>query len=163
MPDDNDFMLEALKRNAPYVAPGEHEYDTNLGLSEPDFRYWLANNKVNWDPHAQNSDYDMRGYYKALASGDPKAVTEINPNDRQRHFPDYWKTPYHQTFSSESQWAGPTAPMWNEQDQLISPGGRIIRDERNPYPEFGHYLRSSGDQTGLEPDTLPMLLRSLRG
>jgi hypothetical protein len=47
------------------------------------------------------------------------------------HYPDYWKTPLHETFSADSQWAGPVAPMWNELDQLISPGGRILFDERN--------------------------------
>ncbi len=140
MPDQNELMLAALKRNQPYVRPGQHSYDTNLGLAEPDFRYWLAQNKVPFDPKAPVTDYDMRGFYKGLAQGDPHALTAVNPNDKRLHFPDYWKTPYHETFSNESQWAGNTAPQWNQQDQLISPGGRILKDERNPYPQLGDIL-----------------------
>jgi hypothetical protein len=140
MADASDTMIAALMRNAPYVKPGDHQYDTNLGLAEPDFRYWVAQNKVPFDPKAGVTDYDMRGFYQALAQGDPRAQTAQNPNDKQLHFPDYWKTPNHETFSSESQWAGPTAPQWNPQDQLISPGGRILTDERNKAPQFGAFL-----------------------
>jgi len=140
MPDQNELMLAALKRNQPYIRPGQHSYDTNLGLAEPDFRYWLAQNKVPFDPKSPVTDYDMRGFYQGLAQGDPRAQSAINPNDKRMHFPDYWKTPYHETFSNESQWAAPTAPQWNKQDQLISPGGRILKDERNPYPQLGEIL-----------------------
>jgi hypothetical protein len=140
MSDPNDLLLAVLKRNQPYVKSGQHQYDTNLGLSEPDFRYWIAQNKVPFDSNATSTDYDMRGFYQALTSGDPHAQSAINPNDKRMHYPDYWKTPMHETFSSESQWAGPTAPQWNQKDQLISPGGRILKDERNPYPQLGTIL-----------------------
>ena len=143
MPDPTELMIAALKRNEPYVRPGQHQYDTNLGLAEPDFRYWVAQNKVPFDPHAEVTDYDMRGFYQALAQGDPKATSAVNPNDKQLHFPDYWKTPYHETFSNESLWAGETAPQWDKKDKLISPGGRILKDERNPYPNFGYALFGS--------------------
>jgi hypothetical protein len=46
------------------------------------------------------------------------------------HFPDFWKTPLHQTFSNESQWAPPTAPQWTPNDQLAQPNGRVLFDER---------------------------------
>lgn len=146
MPNENELMLAALKRNQHYVKSGQHNYTTDLGLSEPDFRYWLAQNKVPFDPNAATTDYDMRGFYKALSQGDPLAKSAVNPNDKQMHYPDYWKTPYHQTFSSESQWAGDTAPQWNNKDQLIAPSGMIVKDERNPYPQFGEYLRNLTDQ-----------------
>jgi hypothetical protein len=46
------------------------------------------------------------------------------------HYPDFWKTPMHETFSNESQWAPVTAPAWNAQDQLVSQGGRVVFDDR---------------------------------
>ncbi len=140
MPDQNELMLAALKRNQPYVRSGQHQYNTDLSVAEPGFRQWVAQNKVPFDPNAASSDYDMRGFYKGLAQGDPRAQSAVNPNDKRLHFPDYWKTPYHETFSNESQWATPTAPQWNQQDQLISPGGKILKDERNPYPQLGSVL-----------------------
>jgi hypothetical protein len=42
----------------------------------------------------------------------------------------------YQTFSNESQWAPPNAPAWNEQDQLVSQGGRIVVDERAKQDEI---------------------------
>jgi hypothetical protein len=86
---------------------------------------------VPFDPNAPSSDYDMRGFFKALTSGDPRATSAIDPNDARMHYPDYWKTPSHQTFSGESQFATPSAPAWNQRDQLVGPGGRIIFDDRN--------------------------------
>ncbi len=118
-------------RNQQYLAPGDHEYSTDLGDKEPAFQDWVQQNKVPFDPAAITPDYDMRGFYKALQEGDPKAKEAINPNDNQMHFPDYWKTPYHQSFSAESQWADPAkAPKWNEQDQLVTPEGKVVFDER---------------------------------
>ena len=47
------------------------------------------------------------------------------------HFPDFWKTPYHESFSAESQWADPAkAPKWNAQDQLVLPDGTVVFDEK---------------------------------
>lgn len=119
-------------RNAPYVRPGTQNYNTQLPfLDEMAFRSWLGQNRVPFNPDAAVTDYDMRGFYRALQQQNPRAFTAMNPNDQQLHYPDYFKTPLHQTFSGESQFAGPVAPMWNAQDQLISPGGRILYDERN--------------------------------
>jgi len=126
MTDDSVYT-----RNQQWVAPGEHEYKTDLGDKEPEFQSWVKQNKVPFDLSQEIPDYDMRGFYKALQEGDPKAKEAVNPNDGQMHFPDYWKTPYHHSFSAESQWADPTkAPKWNEQDQLITPDGKIVVDER---------------------------------
>jgi hypothetical protein len=47
----------------------------------------------------------------------------------QPHYTDYWKTPYHQSFSAGSQYAGAVAPQWVNSTQLASPGGRILFDE----------------------------------
>lgn len=134
MPNEQELMAAALKRNSPYIKPGPQVYSTDLTVAEPGFQAWVQKNKVPFNPNQTGpSDYDMRGFYHALMTGNPIAQSSVNPNDQRLHYPDYWKTPYHETFSGESQWAGPTAPQWNEHDQLISPGGRILKDERNPY------------------------------
>lgn len=119
-------------QNAPYVQPNAAGFNTSLApLDEMAFRSWLTQNNVPFNPDAGVTDYDMRGFWRGLQQQNPRAVSGINPNDNQLHYPDFWKTPLHQTFSGESQWANPVAPRWNEQDQLIAPSGRILFDERN--------------------------------
>ena len=78
------------------------------------------------------TDYDYEGFYHGLLNNDPKAKTEINKNDARLHYDDKWKTPYHESFSNESQYANPkTAPRWNDLDQLIDPiTHEIVFDER---------------------------------
>lgn len=90
-------------RNQPYVQPGEHNYNTQLRPSEEAaFRDWVQKNNVPFASTAKTTDYDMRGFWKALQAGDPTARSAIDPNDKQLHYPDRWKTPYHETFSHES-------------------------------------------------------------
>ena len=117
----------------PPFAPGG-SYNTPLNpLQELMFRGWLQKNNVPFNPNAGVSDYDMRGYWRGLTQGNPMArPTEINPNDNRPHFTDYYKTPLHQSFSSESQWAGPNTPSWVNDHQLAAPNGRIVFDERQP-------------------------------
>jgi hypothetical protein len=115
-------------RNAPYAAP--HALTQLSPGDERNFQKWVGDNHVPFDPSPQ-ADYDMRGFYSALAARDPRAVQSVNQNDNQLHFPDYWKTPYHASFSAESQWAKPGAPSWNDVDQLVLPDGRIVFDERS--------------------------------
>jgi hypothetical protein len=118
-------------QNAPYVRPGATGFNTQLDpLNEMAFRQWAAQNKVPFNPDAPATDYDMRGFYQGLQQQNPRATSSINPNDQQLHYPDYWKTPLHSTFSQDSQWATPVAPRWNEGDQLVAPGGRILFDEK---------------------------------
>jgi hypothetical protein len=114
--------------NFQVAKPGPHT--TQLGIEEPYFRRWLSENQIPFDPNEAKPDYDMRGYYRAAMAGDPRTATEINANDHQRHFPDVWKTPSHETFSAQSQYATPNAPDWNEQDQLVDKAGRVLYDER---------------------------------
>lgn len=102
-------------------------------MDEFSFRQWVANNSVPFNPDASGpTDYDMRGFWQAMRQGNPVAATAINPNDHQLHFPDYWKTPLHQSFSNESQWAGPTTPQWVNDSQLAAPNGRVVFDEKAP-------------------------------
>lgn len=125
-------MDPTFLRNSQWVQPGNHTYNTPLSAAnETAFRSWLSDNNVPFNPNATGpQDYDMRGFWQALQSGDPKAVSAVDPNDNQLHYPDYWKTPYHQTFSNESQWATPNAPRWNNEDQLIDQNGNVLFDDR---------------------------------
>jgi hypothetical protein len=119
------------ERNAPYVRPGASGFNTPLGqLDEFAFRQWVQDNGVPFQPDAPQTDYDMRGFWRGLQQQNPRAVSAVNANDGMMHYPDYWKTPQHETFSADSQWAVPGAPKWNDQDQLVSPGQRILYDER---------------------------------
>lgn len=127
MAEDTDYF----SRNQQWVKPGSNGFSTDLGQEEPQFRQWVQQNKVLFDLESKfPQDYDMRGFYKALKSGDPRASSAIDPNDSRIHYPDYWKTPYHETFSSESQWATPDAPAWNDKDQLVAKDGTVVFDDR---------------------------------
>jgi hypothetical protein len=122
-------LMQAGAQHAGYSMPGF--YNTPLHPAEEQaFRAWLQKNKVPFDPDVAMSDYDMRGFWKGLMSGDPNAVTGMNPNDKQLHFGDYYKTPYHKSFSAESKYAKQTGPRWNNLDQLVMPDGTVLVDER---------------------------------
>lgn len=100
------------------------------------FRMWLAHNKVPFNPQAEGpQDYDMRGFFRGLMQGDPRARSSVNGNDGQMHYPDFWKTPLHATASNESQWMPASAPQWTPQDTLAQ-AGRVLFDERAVQP-FG--------------------------
>lgn len=125
---------------SPYIDPAAGAprtsavtYNTPLPVfQEMAFRDWVKKNNVPFNPDAPGpSDYDMRGFYQGMQNGDPRATTAVDPNDSRVHYTDPWKTPLHQTFGAQSQWATPVAPQWTGEDKLISPGGRIIYDDRN--------------------------------
>jgi hypothetical protein len=132
MPDDyQERYKKNFERNKAWLKKGDHVYNTPLPPDQEQvFQQWVAQNKVPFDPKAQVTDYDMRGFWQALQNKDPKAMTAVDPNDNRLHYPDYWKTPYHETFSNESQWAAPNAPEWNKQDQLVAPDGSVLFDDR---------------------------------
>jgi len=113
--------------NAAYIKPGEHVYNTPLTPeAEQAFRGWIGQNKVPFNPEAGVTDYDMRGFWLGLQNQDPRAVSAIDPHDRRLHYPDYWKTPLHQTFSADSQWATPDAPRWTPEGRLIDRQGNVL-------------------------------------
>lgn len=133
MADDdlNAFLMKNYEKNKAYAKPDDSGYMTTLSPAEEiAFKRWAMANDVKFDHQSPINDYDMRGFYKALMNKDPIAVTAINANDGRRHFPDYWKTPYHKSFSAESKWAGKGAPSWNKLDQLVLPNGNVVYDER---------------------------------
>lgn len=123
---------EAFARNAPYVNGNPSSYNTALPpMQEALFQSWVKQNKVPFDVNNTGpSDYDMRGFYNGLTSGDPKAANAVDPNDSRMHYPDNWKTPYHETFSNQSQWATPNAPAWTADDKLVGTNGRVLFDDR---------------------------------
>lgn len=119
---------EILQRNKQYVnASAPQNYNTALPQADEfAFRSWLQKNNVPFDPEAKVTDYDMRGFFRALQGGDPAARSAVNEYDGQLHYPDKWKTPYHESFSNESQWAGANAPRWADGDILANASGRVI-------------------------------------
>lgn len=101
--EDPQFYAQAFAHNAPFATRGP--YQTTLSPPEEiQFRQWVSQNKVPFDPNASTSDYDMRGYWKA-AHGQP------NWQGGGTHFPDTFKTPYDTTFSGESKYAKPNTPF----------------------------------------------------
>ena len=119
-----------LSRNMNYAVP---DWQSKMTTLTPDqekaFLTWVAKNKVKFNPKDQYPDYDMRGFYQALMNKDPKAMTAIDPNDKLLHYPDTWKTPYHETFSNESQYATEGAPKWQDK-KLVSSTGEVIFDDK---------------------------------
>jgi len=129
-----DQLKDNYERNKAYLKPGApDDYQTKLSSGDEDkFRGWVKDNSVPFNPDEKGPvDYDMRGYWKGLQDNDPHATSGVNANDGKLHYSDYYKTPYHETFSNESQWADPEkAPKWNDKNQLVTPDGKVIYDEK---------------------------------
>ena len=121
---------ELFARNSAYAQPpGPNGYMTQLHPNdEVRFQDWVKQSKAPFDP-SPKADYDLRGFWRALQVGDPVARSAVNANDGKVHLTDHFKTPYHESFSRESQWATSAAPTWNEKDQLVLPNGEIVFDE----------------------------------
>lgn len=123
-------MNANFNRNRAYAKPSQTYMTPLPPAQEQAFRQWVAQNRVPFDPNQPVADYDMRGYWRDIAS-QGQSQTAINPNDNRMHFPDTYKTPYHQSFSGESQYAKPGGPIWINDHQLADPRtGQIIFDER---------------------------------
>lgn len=170
---DDSPNQAAFEHNRGYAAQSAKGYQTELAPQEQQkFDQWVKDNHVPYDS-SPTADYDMRGFWKGLQSGDPHAKTGINPNDHALHYSDYWKTPYHKSFSRESQYATQDAPSWNEKDQLVDRSGKVVYDERagqeaNPLDAMDDQpaaantsssMRSALEQTG---DQLPEVTVSAR-
>ena len=119
---------QLYNRNMAYADPNWQQKLTKLPPDQDQaFQAWVAANNVPFDP-SRTADYDMRGFYQALMAKDPRAASAVNPNDNRLHYPDVWKTPYHETFSADSQWAKEGAPTWQE-DKLVMPDGKVLFDD----------------------------------
>jgi hypothetical protein len=122
------------KQPSQYAKPGP--YVTALTPDEEQkFQQWVKKNSVPFeDDLSPTSTYDMRGYWKAMTSGDDRAKQSLNQSDQKMHFPDIWKTPYHDTFSNESIYATPDAPKWKGNDKsgwdLVDKSGKVVFSEK---------------------------------
>lgn len=138
---------DAYARNKAWAKPSADGYATTLSPpQEKAFRGWIAQNNVPFDPNATVSDYDMRGFYKALIAGDPRAKSAVDPNDGRIHYPDYWKTPYDATFSNQSQWATREAPHWDG-NKLVSNNGVVLFNDASQRPG----MAQGGTPNSLQP------------
>lgn len=90
--------------NAPFAKPGPYLTQLPPG-QEAEFQAWARRNRVPVTP-----DYDMRAYYLA---------TKGAPHPAGAHFPDTYKTPLDTSFSNESVYAKPSAPVW-QGDRLVN-------------------------------------------
>ena len=118
-----------LKRNMAYAHPEWQSQMTQLPPEqEQAFAGWLKANKVPFNPADKYPDYDMRGYYQSMQQGDaPKAG--INPTTKSLHYPDTFKTPYHESFSAESKMATEGAPSWKG-NKLVTPSGKVVFEDK---------------------------------
>lgn len=87
--------------------------------------------------------YDLKGLYKEandknlindILQGKNTELAGMNPGTQSFHYTDKYKTPFHESFSRESQYATPEAPQWlenpNQQGfQLVDKQGNILIDE----------------------------------
>jgi len=108
---------EIFSYNSVYALPGPYQTPL-IGKDEQAYRAWVdkAAKQTGTDLNPDDLGYDMRGFWKDfIQSGKLKT-----PFTTGQHFPDIYKTPYHQTFSAESKYALPTAPKWIN-DALIDP------------------------------------------
>ncbi len=115
------------------LPPFMEQQSLNTALQQPQewqFRQWLQDNNVPFNPNAGVTDYDMRGFWQGMMQGHPMARSAIDPNDGLMHYNDYWKTPTHERFSDQSQWAKPGAPTWINDNQLAGQNGRILYDDQ---------------------------------
>lgn len=120
--DDLDWLVKMqqhLARNRAY-AKSEPYFTTLSPEQEPVFREWVTKNAIPFNPDDPISDYDMRGYW--VNNG---AV----PAKKGDHFPDTYKTPYHQSFSAESVYALPNAPVWRGLRLVDPKTGAVIFEE----------------------------------
>lgn len=124
-------------------------------FDEAAYRAWVAQNHVPTNPNATGpQDYDMRGFYRGLLQGNPTAQQAIDPNDGRMHYPDFWKTPQHETFSNQSQWAAGDAPQWTPTDQLVTQGGRVLYNDRKQ-PSLADLLQRKPPFGALFPGAMP--------
>lgn len=135
---DSNYEQQLLKNyahNKPYAKIGP--YVTKLtSAQEKQFRDWVKKNKIDFDPNATITDYDMRGFWLAEVNG-KNSETQVNPYDHKLHFTDKYKTPYDRDFSNQSQYALPDAPHWKSDRYLIDKNGNVIFDQKTETEDSG--------------------------
>jgi hypothetical protein len=90
------------------------------------YQAWVRENDV-----PESNDYDMRGFFLGLMTGDSSATSGVNPSDGTLHFSDKWKLPNHPNFSNESIYSKSVAdPKWVENPSPYKEGSWA---RRGPY------------------------------
>jgi len=99
-----------FERNKRWAVPGP--WITQLPADqEQQFLQWAEKNRNQLSMQEMLApNYDMRGFWKALMAGDPRARSGVNEVDKLVHYPDIWKTPYHESFNKQSMYSLPTNP-----------------------------------------------------
>lgn len=119
--------ISYFMRNSPWAKPAD-SYTTSLPPDqEKAFSIWAQQNQKRIGPsqvvNDPLADYDYRGWWK---ENQETPVPE-------GHFIDKYKTPYHETFSNESQYANPElAPSWVRVGKgwnLVGKDGTILKEE----------------------------------
>lgn len=103
---------------------------------EGSYQRWVALNNI-----PQSDDYNMRGFFKSMDLPGAQA-SGVNANDGQIHFPDTFKLPNHETFSTDSGYYDPQTmpqtPSWQggkigktggESWSLRRPSGQVVESE----------------------------------
>lgn len=98
-------LIDLLRQQTPLVPPRQTDFGAE---TQRLYSLWAMLHQV-----PQSNDYDMRGFYAGMLTGDPAATTGMNPSDMQMHFNDKWKLPNHPSFSNESMYSrGLLDPHW---------------------------------------------------
>ena len=117
-------LIKGLPRVGLPSLSSPDQYTTALSPDEERrFQQWARRYGIRMEP-GWNEDYDMRGLWKSSP--------DISPDPRG-HWPDWYKKPFHPTFSNESIYATPDAPHW-EGYRLITPAGNVVADETPESP-----------------------------
>ena len=135
-----EYRKSLLDRNKGYAKKDWSPTMFKSDKEEEQFLQWVAQQASKEDPRRPGMfsnykpddafpDYDMRGFYKDLKAGKQTAVSGVSPLDGRVHGSDYYKTPYHESFSSESQWATKGAPSW-QGNKLVSPTGQLVYEDK---------------------------------
>jgi hypothetical protein len=87
---------------------------------------WVMNNRI-----PESNDYDMRGYFYDLLTGNKDARTAVNASDNALHFTDKWKLPNHPSFSSESVYSRTSQdPRWVENPAPYKEGTWALQNKQ---------------------------------
>jgi hypothetical protein len=142
-----EYYQRAYEHNRQFALPSATNYQTVLtpGM-ETQFRDWVEHNHILFDPSAPIVDYDMRGYWQALMSGQAEPPG-VEPGG-QTGFPDTYKTPYDTTFSNESRYATGDNPFrWQGDDLIDTRNGQLVFGRQ---PDMG--FAPSGFDTMIDHD-----------
>jgi len=145
--------FDHLIPKAPVVAGADprdftERYNTQLSPEdEQKFNLWAqANNRVK-----DSYDYDMRGAYQELMSGQTQQADN-------GHFTDKFKKPNHPTFSNESQYNGVdgfSGGQWVETPKGTSFAPGQSQSKLWPADELGQYFKQTEpDITLMQPDRM---------